>query len=147
MKRIFCAFGLLMALVACGKIDTEITKETPKYVGSVIVENDGPQTFGNVGVQVAFDDASGVMEMKILKVRFASMMPRMDVTIQSVPFVRSVENGVETVAFSGDNIIPFAVGAYQSKYIVTDLEGSIVGNRMEFSLNFGQYPTVYSGVM
>ena len=71
----------------------------------------------------------------------------MDVTIQSVPFVRSVENGVETVAFSGDNIIPFAVGAYQSKYIVTDLEGSIVGNRIEFSLNFGQYPTAYSGVM
>lgn len=65
----------------------------------------------------------------------------MDVTIPAIPVTVSSTG----ISFSGTDIIPTAMGGPYEKYKVTNLSGSIVNGTINLSLNFGSYPTRYTG--
>ena len=64
-----------------------------------------------------------------------------DVTIPAGPVTVSTTG----ISFSGTDIIPTAMGGPVERYKVTNLTGSIVDGSINFSLNFGSYPTRYAG--
>lgn len=63
-----------------------------------------------------------------------------DVTIPAVP----VDRRENAIFFSGENIVPMALGGEVPRYLVTALSGTIEKDSISFSLNFGDFPTRYS---
>lgn len=64
-----------------------------------------------------------------------------DVTIPSIE-VSATKDGA---TLSCASVVPLAMGGEYPRYTVTDFTGSIKGDDMQFSLNFGDYPTVFKG--
>lgn len=150
MKQISMFFLMLVTAlmpVSCSKVETEITRESPKYQGDMTVEYEGSlvRTSG-VSVQVEVNEDAGMLDIKMLKVKFVPQMPvKLDILIPSVK-IDSKEG--DTIFFSGEGIVPIAMGGKFEKFTVTGLEGKIVNaspSVLSFSLNFGEYPTSYVG--
>ena len=47
--------------------------------------------------------------------------------------------------YRADGVVPLALNGPVERYMVTGLAGSIKGDEIEFSLNFGDFPTKYRG--
>ncbi len=143
-------FGLMTALTvfaACSKDDKDvqnITFEKTTYVGEVtVVEPYYVKSDVKVNV-VPSAEAEGVLDIEMIRVNFAeAMKTEIDFTIPAVPY--TVKDGV--VSFGGEGIIPTVRGNEFPKFTVTGMTGTIKGDKIDFSLNFGTYPTKYTGTV
>ena len=146
MKTRFLAFSIaVLALVSCHK--TPQPHELPRqniYEGTVSVDYEGG-VVDNPGIQVAFlpSDDGKKADIIIYKIKFVPKMPvRIDVTIPAVDVVKESDG----VSFSCNNVVPLALGGEYPKYNVTSLSGTLAGDNLSFSLNFGEYPTRFKGI-
>lgn len=145
---------LSCAFFSCTKPDTEITKDTPKYVGTMSVDYDGKHFDNkNVSVQIALSEDASKADIKMNKVKFVPAMPvTIDVIIPDVPVSHDsgeISSGFE---FSGTDIVPWAFGGPYNKFRVFDLKGSLQGNVLSFSLIFEKdgktsIPTSFTGTL
>jgi len=146
MKRIHILI-LLAAIYGCARSAPELPNvaETQRYVGTVTVLYEG-EYFDNNDKSVSFsisdDGLSG--SLTIYRIRFVPKMPvSIDVTVPAV----DVSRDGDRLHISCDNVVPWALGGEFLKYLVTGLEGEINGTHLSFSLNFGEYPTSFSGTL
>lgn len=145
MKKtlLFIAITTLL-LNGCSKMDpdSDISEEA-FYIGTVSVLYNG-ETVNNENIKVRFaqKDDGTTATIKIYRIRFVPKMPvRINVTIPDI----SIHSTGQVTAFSCDNVIPLALGGEYPKYTVTDLNGLADGDGLQFSLNFGEYPTSFDG--
>lgn len=136
-----------IALLACNKNEPKIlpTPEMADYKGTVTVLYQGAP-FDNEDIEVNFTPSADgtTASITIFKIRFVPQMPvTIDVTIPNVRL--SVTD--EAILLSCDNVIPLAMGGEYPRYTVTNLKGSVKDNELIFSLNFGDYPTSFKGIM
>ncbi|MGN1232633.1 MAG: calycin-like domain-containing protein, partial [Candidatus Cryptobacteroides sp.] len=97
----------------------------------------------NVKIGVDYE-ADGTLSLMFNQVKFVPQMPvSLDVKVSGITYID--KDGV--VTFSGNNIIPTygLVNTEMPDYTVTGLTGTISGNVLSFSLNFGAIPTSYTG--
>lgn len=146
MKAKFVFATLAAALlVACGKNnpDTPIVPEKADYTGTVtVIYQEAP--FDNENISVDFEPAEDgqTASITIHQIRFVPQMPvTIDVTIPDI----AVSSTSEKLVLRCEETIPEAMGGPYPRYIVTDLTGEIVGGELNFSLNFGAYPTSFRG--
>ncbi len=127
-----------------GNDNDPVTVEDGTYVGTVTVspDSDSPFVKENVAVRITFGD-DGTAEIKMEQVKFAEMMPKMDITI---PGVTTVETD-KAIALSGDGIVPIAMGGEFPVYTITDMEGSVTASELSFDTMFGTFPTSFSGTV
>lgn len=133
------------ALLACNKNEPEIlpTPEMADYKGTVTVTYQGAP-FDNDDVEVNFTPSEDgtTASITIFKIRFVPQMPvTIDVTIPDVGLTVTKE----AIQLSCDNVIPLAMGGEFPRYTVTGLKGTVKDNELDFSLNFGDYPTSFKG--
>lgn len=145
MKKLIL-LAAVAALAGCTKPETKeepIVPQNSTYNGTVTVIYEN-EPFDNNDIKVEFTPAEDgkTASITIYKIRFVPKMPvTVDVTIPGI----AVESDTETIKLSCDNVIPYAMGGEFPKYLVTGFEGEIKGSELSFSLNFGDYPTSFSG--
>ena len=145
--KIKCLFTALAALslLACGKEnpDSPTAAESIEYSGTVtVIYQEEP--FDNEDIQVTYVPAEDgqTASITIHRIRFVPQMPvTIDVTIPDI----ALQASGEKTLLSCEKTIPLALGGEYPKYTVTNLEGEVLGNALRFSLNFGKYPTSFSG--
>lgn len=145
MKKLLFASLALVAIIlnSCNSIIPNVNEVDGYYLGTVKVSE--PEFVQeNVKVLIERDSVTGAQNIVMYKVRFSERMPVfIDMVIPAVDITKSGY-------ISGDSIVPMLKsGAPYEKYIVTDLEGYVDKTKepatLSFSLNFGQYPTQFSG--
>ena len=139
---LFMAVALLLSQ-SCTKENG--TNEEPlvaneyEYSGTMTVTAGGSDNVSeDVAVECLLDKDAHTM-----KIQFVPQMPiSLDVTVPDVSY--SEKDGA--VTFSGDGIVPLSGGTVPfPKYTVTALSGTLTANSLSLSLNFGDYPVIYSG--
>lgn len=134
---------MALLAVACTKEPEILTPETADYKGTVTVIYQ-ETAFDNENIEVDFvpSEDGKTASITIYAIRFVPQMPvTIDVTIPSIVLTPSTDK----ISLSCDTVIPLAMGGEYPRYTVTNLKGTIVGEQMEFSLNFGDYPTSFKG--
>lgn len=144
LNILFAALAAIVILISCGKKEDEpITPTNADFKGTVsVVFNGSP--FDNEDINVNFTPSGDgkTASITIYKIRFVPQMPvTIDVTIPNVNV--TVTGGM--MSLSKDQVVPLAMGGEYPRYTVTDLKGTIEGDEMSFSLNFGDYPTSFTG--
>ena len=140
--KLFTLALAALTLLACEKTPEPIVPEEADYVGTLVVESSkGPVE--NTEARVKFQpNQDGSAELTLYEVKFSPGMPmKLDVTIPDV----KVTSTANKITLAGTDIIPLALGGEFPNYIVTDLTGEIVGDKMTLSLKFGGIPTTYVG--
>ena len=97
----------------------------------------------DVEISVSYEE-DGTLSLLFNQVKFVPQMPvSLDVKVAGITYI--YKDGV--VTFAGDGIVPTygVVDAEMPEYTVTGLTGTISGNKLRFSLNFGAVPTSYEG--
>lgn len=151
-KFITLAAVAAMTLAACDKNDEKENKyEDATFSGTMVVtyEGDAYTTEGITVLVSGYDGASdGDIDITMKSVKF---VPQMPVTIDVViPDVTASLSG-STLSISGDDIIPtLANGTPYPAYTVKALQGTIsnfgeADASIDMSLDFGDYPTTYTG--
>lgn len=143
MKIKFFAIALAaLTLVACEKAPQPIVPVLTYFLGEATVEATAG-TVVNADARVEFlPYTDGTADLTLYELSFSPKMPmKLDVTVPGVTYVSTPEK----ITFSGDGIIPFALGGEFPNYKVTELQGEIVGDKLTFTLKFGGIPTTYTG--
>lgn len=147
MRSLFILVCAAMLFTSCGKdIFENIVNDGEQgkiFIGSVVVDEGEGSTFTKEDVEVAYmhnDDGTITILMK--KVKFASLMPAINMEIPGVSMIGSDDN----MTLSGDNIIPIAMGGEFKKFTITNLEGYTNGQQFDLSFTCGDYPVTYSGI-
>ncbi len=135
----------LLLVAACSKNEdpAPVVPVPGDYSGTVSVIYEGVP-FDTEGVSVSFAPSAdgSTADITIYKIRF---VPKMPVTIDvTIPGVKLTVAG-EKILLSCDNVVPLAMGGEFPAYTVTGLTGTLEGDDLEFSLNFGSYPTSFDG--
>lgn len=142
-NKLFMALTAL-ALLACNQKDPEvITPKEADYKGTVTVVYEG-EPFSTENIEVSFTPSEDgkTADITIYQIKFVPKMPvTIDVTIPGV----ELKSTPTEILLSCDNVIPLAMGGEFPRYKVTGMKGAIMSGNLEFSLNFGEYPTTYSG--
>ena len=131
-------------LLACNKpADEPLVPEEANYVGTVtVIYQDAPYDTEDIEVNFTPAQDGKTGSLTIYKIRFVPQMPvTIDVTIPDI----NVTSTTEQISLSCNNVIPLAMGGEFPRYTVTDLQGTIVGKEISFSLNLGTVPTSYRG--
>ena len=147
MRILFSLLFAAMLFVSCGgdifedvKVDEDGTAKI--FVGNVVVDQNDGTTFTKESVEVAYalnDD--GTMTIFMKKVKFASLMPAINMEIPRV----AISGDESNMTLSGDNIVPIAMGGEFKKFTITDLEGYVTQDMFNMSFTCGEYPVTYSG--
>lgn len=98
----------------------------------------------DVEISVSYEEDGTLLSLLFHQVKFVPQMPvSLDVKVAGIKYI--YKDGV--VTFAGDGIVPTygLVDAEMPDYTVTGLTGTISGNKLRFSLNFGAVPTSYEG--
>lgn len=137
---------MLLAVAGCSKNNVNEEKEAPRssvYSGSLNVVAGGKDNVTE-GVEVNADiDKDGVLTLVFHKVKFVPQMPvSLDVTVPDVKYSREADG---SLLLSGDGIVPITMMQPYPKYTVTGLTGKMSAKALSVSLNFGEFPTSYSG--
>lgn len=145
-KKLILIASMLLAVAGCSKNDVNEEKETPRssvYSGSLNVVAGGKDNVTE-GVEVNADiDKEGVLTLVFHKVKFVPQMPvSLDVTVPDVKYSREADG---SLLLSGDGIVPITMMQPYPKYTVTGLGGKMSDKALSISLNFGEFPTSYSG--
>ena len=139
---LFATSALL--LMACNKpADEPLVPEEANYVGTVtVIYQDAAYDTEDIEVNFTPAQDGKTGSLTIYKIRFVPQMPvTIDVTIPDIDLTSTTEQ----INLSCTNVIPLAMGGEYPRYTVTDLQGSIVGKEISFSLNFGTVTTSYRG--
>lgn len=146
MKKILFLVLALPVFFSCIKrfddygTDNELSAD---FVGSVWVEYEGKE-YENEDITVTFipSEDGEEAELFIHRIKF---VPQMPVRVDTVLPVKMETDGT---FFGEDNTYPYSpLGDPQKKYPMTGLKGEKKGQMLRFSLNFGLYPTRFSGVL
>ena len=143
--KLLLAAILAVSLFGCAKEKPEeplVPVETD-YIGTVSVIYNG-EPFDNENISVNFTPAEDgkTASITLHQIRFVPQMPvTIDVTIPGI----ELQSTVGKITLSCERTIPLAMGGEYPRYTVTDLKGEIVGDGLDFSLNFGDYPTSFKG--
>lgn len=135
-----------LVLLACNKVEPDVllTPEVADYKGTVtVVYNEN--SFDNEDIEVNFTPSEDgtTASVTIYKIRFVPQMPvTIDVTIPDIDLTVTKD----AILLACDNVIPLAMGGEYPRYTVTQLEGTLKDDSLEFSLNFGSSPTAFKGV-
>lgn len=137
---------MLLAVAGCSKDNVNEEKEAPRssvYSGSLNVVAGGKDNVTE-GVEVNADiDKDGVLTLVFHKVKFVPQMPvSLDVTVPDVKYSRAADG---SLLLSGDGIVPITMMQPYPKYTVTGMSGKMSAKALSVSLNFGEFPTSYSG--
>jgi len=136
----------MATLIGCEKANEEPTLPAKAdYNGTVSVTFRGEVT-DNEDIKVNFETSEDgkTASITIYKIRFVPQMPvTVDVTI---PNVQITQNGSETL-LECDNVNPLSMGGEDPDHVVTGLKGTRKGDKLEFSLKFGSFPTSYKGTL
>lgn len=131
--------------MACNKQEEPIVPKNSDFLGTVtVIYNDEP--FDNENIEVNFlpSEDGKKADITINKIKFVPQMPvTIDVTIPNI----NVTSTTELINLECAEVIPLAMGGEYPRYTVTNLKGTIIGNEIVFSLNFGSYPTSYRGTL
>ena len=135
----------LISALSCGKEDIEDlhVEDWITFVGTVSVDIEG-ETFDNETIKVSYTPSVDGLtaSIDIYRIKFVPKMPvRVNVTIPGIHVLTTEPD----ITFEVDGINPLSLGGEFKKYHVTELVGSISGENISFSLNFGEYPTRYKG--
>ena len=115
------------------------------YKGTVSVEYQGAVN-DNEDIRVNFEasEDGATASITIYKIRFVPQMPvTVDVTS---PDVQLTQSGDE-ILLTCDEVVPLSMGGPVERYKVTGLKGKQKGDELNFSLNFGSFPTSFTGVL
>lgn len=145
-KKLILIASMLLAVAGCSKNNVNEEKEAPRssvYSGSLNVVAGGKDNVTE-GVEVNADiDKDGVLTLVFHKVKFVPQMPvSLDVTVPDVKYSREADG---SLLLSGDGIVPITMMQPYPKYTVTGLSGKMSAKALSISLNFGEFPTSYSG--
>ena len=145
-KKLILIASMLLAVAGCSKNNVNEEKEAPRssvYSGSLNVVAGGKDNVTE-GVEVNADiDKDGVLTLVFHKVKFVPQMPvSLDVTVPDVKYSREADG---SLLLSGDGIVPITMMQPYPKYTVTGLTGKMSAKALSVSLNFGEFPTSYSG--
>ncbi len=145
-KKLILIASMLLAVAGCSKNNVNEEKETPRssvYSGSLNVVAGGKDNVSE-GVEVNADiDKDGVLTLVFHKVKFVPQMPvSLDVTVPDVKYSKEADG---SLLLSGDGIVPITMMQPYPKYTVTGLSGKMSAKALSVSLNFGEFPTSYSG--
>ena len=145
LNNLFSLIAAALLVIGCGNNEDvkTITPISADYNGTVsVVFNDA--SFDNPDINVNFTPSADGKTASIIiyKIKFVPQMPvTIDVTIPDI----NLTSDSKTISFSKDTVVPLAMGGEYPRYTVTDLKGTIEGERISFSLNFGDYPTSFTG--
>lgn len=145
-KKLILIASMLLAVAGCSKSNVNEEKVPPRssvYSGSLNVVAGGKDNVTE-GVEVNADiDKDGVLTLVFHKVKFVPQMPvSLDVTVPDVKYSREADG---SLLLSGDGIVPITMMQPYPKYTVTGLTGKMSAKALSVSLNFGEFPTSYSG--
>ena len=146
--RILLMMVLVAGFVACEDKETEkpiIEIGDGTYVGKLSVDQNDDTIYEqeNVEINIEISD-DNTMKIVMLQVKFAEAMPmKLNMTIEGIETAET-DNGL---SLSGDNIIPIAAGGQFPLYTITEMEGEVTSQNIEFSMMCGEYPLTFSGVV
>ena len=145
-KKLILIASMLLAVAGCSKVNVNEEKVAPRssvYSGSLNVVAGGKDNVTE-GVEVNADiDKDGVLTLVFHKVKFVPQMPvSLDVTVPDVKYSKEADG---SLLLSGDGIVPITMMQPYPKYTVTGLSGKMSAKALSVSLNFGEFPTSYSG--
>lgn len=136
----------MLAAVACGKkMDEPVPNVKASYNGVVTVEYQG-EDYNNENILVEYNPSEDgkKADIVIYKIKFVPQMPvTIDVTVPGL----SVHTTDGVVTFTGEGIIPEAMGGPVDRYRVTGMSGTQRANSLSFQLYFGEYPTTFTGTL
>lgn len=144
---VFLCAAMFAVAVSCSKDDDkgdDLATGTKSYVGTVSVDQTDGTFFHDedVTIDITFNEAAMTFDMKVNQVQFAAAMPiKLDMTVKGIAYTET--NG--TVSFTGDGLIPEAMGGPFPGYTITNLSGTITATQMSFSMICGRFPTSFSG--
>lgn len=145
-KTVLFLAAIAAVFVSCEKNDKADSPVQPKkaeYVGVVTVTYQGTG-YDNNDINVDFTpyEKGDSASLTIHQIRFVPQMPvTIDITIPGI----ALSSTDDKIALKCDSVIPQAMGGEYPRYKVTGLNGEIVDDKLSFSLNFGSYPTSFSG--
>lgn len=133
----------ILLLSACKGEEKVIPQGTYDYSGTMVVTYfDVDYNSDDIVVTAEYDKAAKTVDLLFHHVKFVPMMPvTIDVLVPDIP---ATADG-KTVAFSGRDIIPTAGGIEYDRYEVGTVRGTLTEDSLEVTLNFGDYPTRYTG--
>lgn len=147
MKKLL--FGLMTALVvfsACSKDDDNNAEESnlsqTSYVGTITVEE--PYFVKNDATinVIPSTEKEGILDIEMLRARFNERMQNeVDLTIPGISYVKDGDKFILTV----NDVDPTLKGNPFPKFHITNFNGTISGDDIEFTLYFGSYFTKYVG--
>lgn len=132
--------------VAISNVDATLPTAGLSASGKMVVTIDSTTTFTKEDVVVNFKQNGDVATIEMLDVKFAEAMPlTLDMTIDSVSYSAIGD----AISFSGDNIVPQAMGGPFPKYTITKLNGTAdqKGKAFKFTMMCGSYPVSYEGTI
>ena len=140
----------IMALFLCGCEKNSDNGErqpqpgTLSFSGTMTVVFKGETVpYEDVRIDVSYEEDE-TLSLLFYQVKFSPEMPvSLDVRVAGITYID--RDGV--VTFSGNNIVPTygLVNTEKPEFTVTGLTGTIEDNVLRFSLNFGAFPTSYTG--
>ncbi len=141
-NKLFVALTALV-LMACNKQPEVIVPQKADFKGTVTVEYKG-EPYDNENIEVKFTPSEDgkTASLTIYKIRFVPQMPvTIDVTIPNIELTATTTE----ITLKCDEVIPLAMGGEYPRYKVTNLKGVIDHGTLDFSLNFGDFPTSFTG--
>ena len=153
MKKVnkFLALLAMTALFAgCNNEDpkndgSQESGQATSYVGTMVVVQKDQTTYTqeNVAVDYEITDTAGL----VLTFKQVAFSPKMPVKIDMILTNVQHEESVETTSFSGDSIVPIAMGGLFPQHTVTSLSGTIQQGTMSLSMTCGGYPITFVGTV
>ena len=153
MEKMFFAAALMLAVIACGKDEKPVdlpgqNEQTfpADYTGTVTVIFNGEEVENpDITVTVRESEEEGMLEIDMFQIRFVPLMPvQVDLTIPSVSY-KVLHDG--SLSLSMDDMDPLYLGKPMERYHVTGFTGTLDDEGLTFSLNFGSYPTSFTGIL
>lgn len=140
----------VIIFAACDKDDENnddnsqsMTEEKTVWVGTMSVTQDDNSVFTQTDVRVDVEPIDNdYMHMVVKQVKFSEKMPYpLDMTIDSVKYI--LNDGY--LKFSGNNIVPQAMGGPFPQYTITNFAGNTKDSKPNFSMMCGKYPLSFVG--
>ena len=153
MKKLFLALAAI-SLLACGKESSknevivepeEIIYGATFYKGTVSVTFQG-NPFDNEDIEVCITPSVDykTASIEIFQIQFVPQMPvKIDITIPNVELTRTEDE----LLLACESVVPLAMNGEFPQYTVTNLTGKLTSTTLDFSLNFGSFPTSFSGTL
>lgn len=144
MKAYQLLAAVVLCLAACSKPQEEWTvPEKGDFRGTVtVIYQNAP--FNNENISVGFEPSEDgkTAILTIYKIKFVPQMPvTIDVTIPNIEMSLTKSGAV----LACENVIPLALGGEYPRYKVTNFSGILIGDKLNFNLNFGDTPTSFIG--